>query len=326
MRASILIMGPLLARLGRARVALPGGCAIGSRPVDLHLRGFAALGAEISQGHGFVEAKAARLRGSHICLDYPSVGATENIMTTAVLAEGMTVIENAAAEPEIVNLAAYLNGMGGCVSGAGTDRVEIRGVKSLQGAEQKIIPDRIEVGTYLIAAMLGRGQVSVSPVDCSHLTAVLSKLMEAGADIVQDKDELTVRSVSGLRPVDVRTQPYPGFPTDMQPQTMALLTQVAGVSLITETVFENRFMHVPELCRMGAQIRVSGRQAIVQGATQLTGAPVVATDLRAGAALILAGLVAQGETAIGEAFHIDRGYVRIVDKLSALGAKIERRP
>lgn len=327
MRASVLIMGPLLARLGRARISLPGGCAIGSRPIDLHLRGFAALGAEVRSNHGYVEASAKQLRGAHIYLDYPSVGATENIMMAATLAIGTTVLENAAAEPEIVNLGHFLNSMGARVSGFGTDRIEIQGVESLVGVRQTIIPDRIEAATYLIAAVLGQGKVTISPVDCSSLQSVLAKLREVGCNIISEKENtLTVLPTAALKAIDVQTMPYPGFPTDLQPQLLALLTQANGASLVTETVFENRFQHVPELCRMGAEIRISGHQALVRGPSPLTGATVAATDLRAGAALVLAGLIAKGQTTVTNAFHIDRGYVQIVEKLRALGAVIERIP
>lgn len=327
MRASVLIMGPLLARLGRARISLPGGCAIGSRPIDLHLRGFHALGAEAQANHGYVEVQAQKLQGAYIYLDYPSVGATENIMMAATLAEGTTVIENAAAEPEIINLAEFLNNMGARISGYGTDRIEIEGVEHLRGTKQVVIPDRIEAATYLIAGALAGGKVTIGPVDTGAMRAVLAKLQEAGCNIVSERDnELTVLPSACLQGIDARTLPYPGFPTDVQPQLIAILTQAHGASLVTETVFENRFQHVPELCRMGAQIKVSGRQALVRGPSRLTGTTVTATDLRAGAALILAGLVAQGETIVTNAYHIDRGYVQIVEKLRALGADIERLP
>ncbi len=325
MRASVLIMGPLLARLGRARISLPGGCAIGSRPIDLHLKGFVALGADVIANHGYVEASAKQLRGANIYLDYPSVGATENIMMAATLAKGTTVLENAAAEPEIVNLADYLNKMGARITGAGTDRIEISGVDELVGVSHTIIPDRIEAATYLIAAVLGQGEVTISPVDCSSLRSALAKLCEAGCNIKSKAEQqLVVRPISRLQALDVQTLPYPGFPTDLQPQLMAMLTQATGASLITETVFENRFQHVAELGRMGAQIKVIGRQALVRGPTKLTGTTVTATDLRAGAALVLAGLIAEGQTIVSEAFHIDRGYVQIVEKLRGLGAEIER--
>lgn len=327
MRASVLIMGPLLARLGRARISLPGGCAIGSRPIDLHLRGFYALGADVHTNHGYVEAQASQLRGAYIYLDYPSVGATENIMMAATLAQGTTVIENAAAEPEIINLAQFLNNMGARISGFGTDRIEIEGVKHLRGTKQIVIPDRIEAATYLVAGALGGGKVTIAPVDIGALQSVLAKLRDAGCNIVSEREnELTVLPSPQLQAIDAQTLPYPGFPTDMQPQLLALLTQANGASLVTETVFENRFQHVPELCRMGAQIKVSGRQALVRGSSRLTGTTVAATDLRAGAALVLAGLVARGETIVTNAYHIDRGYVQIVEKLRALGAEIERLP
>ncbi|NLY53926.1 MAG: UDP-N-acetylglucosamine 1-carboxyvinyltransferase [Firmicutes bacterium] len=326
MRASVLIMGPLLARLGRARISLPGGCAIGSRPIDLHLKGFTALGADVTVGHGFVEAEAPQLRGAHIYLDYPSVGATENIMMAASLATGTTIIENAAAEPEITNLGMYLNNMGVDIRGCGTDRIEIRGMEHLKGATQTIIPDRIEAATYLMAAIMTQGQVTIGPIDSCYLHSAIAKLREAGADIETGEDQLIVRPAGPLRSIDVQTLPYPGFPTDLQPQLMALLTQAHGASLITETVFENRFLHVPELCRMGAEIKVIERRALVRGPARLTGTTVAATDLRAGAALILAGLVAEGETYVTETYHINRGYVKIVDKLQALGADVEQVP
>jgi UDP-N-acetylglucosamine 1-carboxyvinyltransferase len=324
MRASALIMGPLLARMGRARISLPGGCAIGTRPIDLHLKGFAALGADITLGHGCIELSCRELRGTKIYLDYPSVGATENILTAAVLAKGSTILENAATEPEVVDLAIYLSKMGAQISGAGTARVEVDGVPSLRGAEHRIIPDRIEAGTYLVAALLAQGTVTLQHVESRHLTPVLYKLHEAGVNVQEGEQSLTVHSPRWIKPIDIQTLPHPGFPTDMQPQFMALLTQAMGTSILTETVFENRLMHVPELCRMGANIKARGRQAIVYGPTQLTGARVAASDLRAGAALVLAGLAAQGETVVTAAEHIDRGYVGLVEKLRSLGADIAR--
>lgn len=324
MRASVLIMGPLLARMGKARISLPGGCAIGTRPIDLHLKGFAALGADIIIGHGYVEAEARRLRGAEIYLDYPSVGATENILTAAVLADGITVLENAAEEPEVVDLAKYLCSMGASIRGAGTDRIVIQGVKDLKGSEHRIIPDRIEAGTYLIAAALTNGSVTLQNVEPNHLRPVIAKLRESGVSIDEHECTLHVQSHDALRPLDLKTLPYPGFPTDMQPQLMALLTQARGTSVMTETVFENRFMHVPELRRMGADITVHGRQAVVRGPSQLTGAPVTSTDLRAGAALVLSGLAAEGETVVSGVYHIDRGYVGLVEKLQSLGAHVER--
>ncbi len=324
MRASVLIMGPLLARMGRARISLPGGCAIGSRPIDLHLKGFAALGAGIIIGHGYVEAEADKLQGAEIYLDYPSVGATENILTAAVLADGVTILENAAEEPEIVDLADYLCSMGAIIHGAGSDRIVIEGVKQLKGAEHRIIPDRIEAGTYMVAAALTCGDVTLQSVEPNHLRPVIAKLREAGLSIDEQDRTLRVSSHEPMLPLDLKTLPYPGFPTDMQPQFMALLTQARGTSVMTETVFENRFMHVPELRRMGADITVHGRQAIVRGPSRLTGAQVSATDLRAGAALVLSGLAAEGETLVSGVYHVDRGYVGLVEKLQNLGAQIER--
>lgn len=324
MRASALIMGPLLARLGKARISLPGGCAIGTRPIDLHLKGFAALGADITMGHGYIEAECRELSGATIYFDYPSVGATENIIMAACLARGTTILENAAAEPEVVDLAVYLNAMGAQVVGAGTDRVEICGVKYLSGAEHRVIPDRIETGSYLIAAVMAGGTITLEQTDSTLLRPVLAKLREAGVEITEGPGTLQVQSPRWLKPINIQTMPHPGFPTDMQPQFMAMLTQAFGTGVVTETVFENRFMHVSELCRMGANIKALGRQALVYGPTQLTGARVAATDLRAGAALVLAGLVAHGETVVTDVQHIDRGYVRLVEKLRSLGASIER--
>jgi UDP-N-acetylglucosamine 1-carboxyvinyltransferase len=326
MRASFLVMGPLLARMGNAKISLPGGCAIGSRPIDLHLKGFEALGAEIVLGHGFIEAKAPRgLTGNRIYLDFPSVGATENIMMAASLAQGQTIIENAAEEPEIVDLATYINAMGGKVKGAGTNIIKIEGVAQLHGVSHTVIPDRIEAGTYMVAAAITGGNILLENVIIDHLKPVVAKLTEAGVTIVEEG--MGVRVIAGqqlLKAVDIKTLPYPGFPTDMQAQLMALATVAHGTSVITETVFENRFMHVDELKRMGAHIKIEGRSAVVEGVRTLTGAPVKATDLRAGAAMILVGLVAQGETEIGCIHHIDRGYVRIEDKFRALGANIRR--
>jgi UDP-N-acetylglucosamine 1-carboxyvinyltransferase len=326
MRASFLVMGPLLARMGNAKISLPGGCAIGSRPIDLHLKGFEALGAEIVLGHGFIEAKAPRgLTGNRIYLDFPSVGATENIMMAASLAQGQTIIENAAEEPEIVDLATYINAMGGKVKGAGTNIIKIEGVAELHGVSHAVIPDRIEAGTYMVAAAITGGNILLENVIIDHLKPVVAKLTEAGVSIVEEG--AGVRVIGGqqlIKAVDIKTLPYPGFPTDMQAQLMALMTVAHGTSVITETVFENRFMHVDELKRMGAHIKIEGRSAVVEGIRKLTGAPVKATDLRAGAALILVGLVAQGETEIGCIHHIDRGYVNIEDKFRALGANIRR--
>lgn len=324
MRASFLVMGPLLAREGKARISLPGGCAIGTRPIDLHLKGFAAMGADIDCGHGYVEARAKKLKGAKIYLDFPSVGATENIMMAAVLAEGTTLIENAAEEPEIVDLANLLNKMGGKLRGAGTNIIKIEGVSELRGVEHTVIPDRIEAGTYMVMAALTRGDVIIQNVIIDHLKPVVAKLIEAGVQIVEEDDGIRVRGPEELKPVDIKTLPYPGFPTDMQAQIMAMLTIAKGTSIISETVFENRFMHVTELKRMGADIKIEDRTAIVKGVDYLTGAQVKATDLRAGAALIIAGLVAKGETEIGNIHHIDRGYENIVEKLRGIGIDISR--
>lgn len=324
MRASFLVMGPLLARLGRVRIALPGGCAIGARPIDLHLKGFAALGAEIQIDRGTVEAKAPRLTGTSVYLDFPSVGATENIMMAASLAEGVTVIENAAEEPEIVDLANFLNAMGGKVSGAGTRVVKIEGSKTLNGARHTVIPDRIEAGTFMVAAAATGGHVYLENVIVDHLKPVIAKLAEMGVGVQEEDNGLVVSGSCPLKAVDVKTLPYPGFPSDLQPQIMALLTRVAGTSVITETVFENRFMHVYELKRMGADIRIEGHSAVIKGVPQLAGAPVKATDLRAGAALVIAGLMAKGETEISCTYHIERGYEQLVEKLQLLGAEVYR--
>lgn len=324
MRASFLVTGPLLAKLGKARISLPGGCAIGSRPIDLHLKGFSALGAEIFMGHGYIEAVAKRLKGDRIYLDYPSVGATENIMMAAVLAEGQTFIENAAEEPEIVDLANYLNAMGARIKGAGTDLIKIEGVKELKGVRHQVIPDRIEAGTYMAAAAITRGDVLINNVLCDHLKSIVAKLKETGAYIEELPKGIRVKMNTRAKAVDVKTLPYPGFPTDMQAQMMALLSTAVGTSVIIETVFENRFMHVDELKRMGAKIKIEGRSAIIEGTESLSGAPVKATDLRAGAALVLAGLAAEGETQVNNAYHLDRGYANIVAKLRGLGAEIYR--
>lgn len=324
MRASFLVMGPLLARGGRAVIPLPGGCAIGARPIDLHLKGFKALGAKIIYGHGCIEAVAGRLRGSRIYLDFPSVGATENILMAATLAKGNTVIENAAEEPEIVDLANFLNAMGARIRGAGTKIIKVEGVSRLNGTAHTIIPDRIEAGTFLTAAAVTGGDVLVSNVICDHLKPVTAKLREAGVRVEEEDSGIRVVGNGDLRAVDIKTMPYPGFPTDMQPQMMALLCMARGTSIVTETIFENRFMHAFELKRMGAAIKLEGHTAVVQGVTGLTGAPVKATDLRAGAALVLAGLTAKGSTEISNVFHIDRGYDRLEEKLKSLGAHIQR--
>ena len=324
MRASFLVMGPLLARKGRARISMPGGCAIGSRPIDLHLKGFAALGAEIELGHGYVEAKSKKLTGSTIYLDFPSVGATENIMMAAALAEGQTTIENAAKEPEIIDIANFLNSMGAKIRGAGTDIIKIEGVKELSGISYTVIPDRIETGTFLVAGAITGGNILLENVVPEHLKPVIAKLIECGATITEEPEGLRV--IGNGRPMasDVKTMPYPGFPTDMQAQIMAYLSTALGTSMVIETVFENRFMHVEELKRMGAKIKIEGRSAVIEGVEKLSGAPVKATDLRAGAALILAGLAAEGTTRVMNTYHIDRGYVNIVEKLQNLGASIKK--
>lgn len=326
MRASFLLMGPLLARYGKAEVSLPGGCAIGTRPIDLHLKGFAALGAQIKKRAGYVEAVAQRLKGADIYLDFPSVGATENIMMAATLAEGVTIIENAAEEPEIVDLARFINSLGGQVSGAGTSIIEITGMPNgvLRGAAHRIIPDRVEAGTYMVAAAITGGDVLVENVITEHLKPVIAKLEEAGAKVLVNGQNVRVIGETQVLPVDIHTLPYPGFPTDMQAQMMALMTVARGTSIFTETVFENRFMHVDELSRMGADIKIDGRIAVVKGVGDLNGAPVKATDLRGGAALILAGLAARGETELGFVYHIDRGYEQMESKLCGLGAMIQR--
>lgn len=325
MRASFLVMGPLLARIGKARISMPGGCAIGARPIDIHLKGFEALGVKIEQGHGYIEASAPEgLKGTSIYFDFPSVGATENIMMAASLAEGTTILENAAEEPEIVDLANYLNKMGAKIRGAGTDTIRIEGVEKLHGADYTIIPDRIEAGTYMIAAAMTGGDVVVENVLPEHQKPLIAKLREAGALVEEDIDKVRVIGQNPLKAVSIKTLPYPGFPTDMQAQMMAMMVIAEGRSKVTETVFENRFMHVVELNRMGAQISTEGRSAVIDGPCKLTGCDVRATDLRAGAAMILAGLVAEGTTRIGDLHHIDRGYENIVAKLKNLGADIER--
>ncbi len=325
MRASFLIMGPLLARLGEAKISLPGGCAIGTRPIDLHLKGFEALGAQISIGHGYIEAKApGGLKGARIYLDFPSVGATENILMAASMAEGLSVIENPAQEPEIVDLANYLNIMGAKIRGAGTNVIKVEGVKKLVAHDYTIIPDRIEAGTYMIAAAMTRGDVYIANAISEHIKPVIAKLKEAGVTVDEDVDGIRVACDRRPKAVDIKTLPYPGFPTDMQAQFMAMLTISEGSAMVTETVFENRFMHVDELRRMGARIKIDGRTSMVHGVDFLTGCQVKATDLRAGAAIVLAGLVAEGETQIGYIHHIDRGYDNLVEKLVNLGADIRR--
>jgi UDP-N-acetylglucosamine 1-carboxyvinyltransferase len=324
MRASFLVMGPLLTRLGKTKTSLPGGCAIGTRPIDLHLKGFRALGAEIDVDHGYIGAYAEKLVGDRIYLDFPSVGATENIMMAAVMAEGETIIDNAAMEPEIVDLANFLNKMGAQIKGVGTSTIKIKGVKELGGATHSIIPDRIEAGTFMVAAAITKGDVIVENVITSHIKPIIAKLREAGCEVWEEEDKVRVVGTDNLKAVDIKTLPYPGFPTDMQAQFMALMSVAKGTSVIIETVFENRFMHVDELKRMGADIKIDGRSAIVQGVNELMSAPVKATDLRAGAALILAGLKADGVTEISDIHHIDRGYENIEQKFAQLGAKIYR--
>ncbi|HDA2670743.1 TPA: UDP-N-acetylglucosamine 1-carboxyvinyltransferase [Staphylococcus aureus] len=325
MRASILVMGPLLARLGHAIVALPGGCAIGSRPIEQHIKGFEALGAEIHLENGNIYANAKDgLKGTSIHLDFPSVGATQNIIMAASLAEGKTLIENAAKEPEIVDLANYINEMGGRITGAGTDTITINGVESLHGVEHAIIPDRIEAGTLLIAGAITRGDIFVRGAIKEHMASLVYKLEEMGVELDYQEDGIRVRAEGELQPVDIKTLPHPGFPTDMQSQMMALLLTANGHKVVTETVFENRFMHVAEFKRMNANINVEGRSAKLEGKSQLQGAQVKATDLRAAAALILAGLVADGKTSVTELTHLDRGYVDLHGKLKQLGADIER--
>ena len=326
MRASFLAAGPLLAKTGRVRVPLPGGCAIGLRPVDLHLKGFAALGAKIESEHGFVSMSAKRLKGADIYLDFPSVGATENIMMASALAEGQTVIENCATEPEVVDLAGFLNMCGACVRGAGTDTIRIDGVDKLGGGEYTVIPDRIEAGTLMVAAAITRGDVVLENVISDHLRPVIAKLREAGVEIEERGTELRVAlpGRQNLKTVDLKTMPYPGFPTDMQAQFVSLLAFANGTSLVTETVFENRFMHVGELKRMGADIKIEGRSAVIEGVKTLAGTSVRATDLRAGAALVLASLRAEGATEISDIHHIRRGYNGLEDKLCSLGARIRK--
>ena len=326
MRASVLVLGPLLARWGEAVVSLPGGCAIGTRPVDLHLSGFAKLGAEVSVEHGYVRAKANRLKGARIYLDVPTVTGTENLLMAACLAEGTTVIENAAKEPEVMDLAASLMKRGANIMGAGSDLITIEGVRELRGMDHEVIPDRIEAGTYLVAGAITRGDVCVESCRPHQMEAVTMKLREAGADVVEGKESIRIKAGGRPRGVDIKTFAYPGFPTDMQAQMMALMCLASGTSVITETVFEGRFIHVPELCRMGADIKVDGHHAVVTGRPTLTGAPVMASDLRASAGLILAGLAADGVTEVARVYHLDRGYERIEEKLRDLGATISRVP
>ena len=324
MRASFLVMGPLLARMGRTVNSLPGGCNIGSRPIDLHLKGFNLLGAKVTEDEAAISAVAKELQGTTIYLDFPSVGATENIMMAATLAKGETYIENAAMEPEIVDLSNFLRKMGAKVQGAGTSTIRIKGVDELKGARHQIIPDRIEAGTFMVAAAMTGGDVLVENVISSHMKPVIAKLIESGAEVMEDEESVRVIGGKDLKPIKIKTLPYPGFPTDMQAQFMALMTKLKGENIVLETVFENRFMHANELVKMGANIKCEDREAVIMGGTPLKGAKVKATDLRAGAALILAGLTAQGTTEIGDIFHIDRGYEDIEMKFRNLGANIER--
>lgn len=326
MRASILVLGPLLARWGRGRVSLPGGCSIGSRPINLHLMGFERMGARIRLREGYVEAESERLHGSHILFDISTVTGTENLMMAACLAEGETILENAAREPEVVDLAQLLISMGAKIEGAGSRRIAIEGVKDLKGARRRIIPDRIEAGTLMVAAGITKGDVFVREAIPEHMPIFIEKLKEAGLGIEIENGGIRARMDRRPRPVNIKTLPYPGFATDMQAQMMALASVGQGRSTISETVFENRFLHINELMRMGANIRVEGSTAIIQGVPELSGAPVMATDLRASACLVLAGLAAQGITSISRVYHLDRGYEGIERKLSALGARIERVP
>lgn len=324
MRASVLVLGPLIARLGEARVSLPGGCAIGTRPINLHIAGLQKMGAEVDIKHGYVEVRSKRLHGAKIYFDIPTVTGTENLMMAAVLADGITVLENAACEPEIVDLANFLIKRGARIQGAGTDTVIIEGVKEISGGSHEIMPDRIEAGTYLVAGAITGGDVTVKKCVPVHMEAILTKLRSAGIKIDVYSDSVRAVTDNGITAVDIRTMAYPGFPTDMQAQIMALMTISKGLSVITETIFENRFIHVPELQRMGANIKLEGKNAIVEGVKTLSGAPVMATDLRASASLVLAGLVAEGRTEVQRIYHLDRGYESMERKLAGIGADIKR--
>ncbi len=324
MRASVLVLGPLVARHGRARVSLPGGCAIGARPINLHLAALEKMGATIELQHGYVEASAGRLRGTEITFDTVTVTGTENVVMAATLAEGETVLHNAACEPEVTDLCELLGAMGATIEGAGTPTIRVRGAQTLHGADHTVVPDRIETGTYLAACAIAGGEIEVCGCRPAHLRAVIDTFREIDVRVEEGPDNLRVRAPRVIRPADIATQPYPGFPTDMQAQYLTLMTQARGASAITETIFENRFMHVAELQRMGAHLRVDGRTAFVSGPTPLTGAQVMATDLRASASLVLAGLGASGETIVDRVYHLDRGYYRIDEKLRGLGADIER--
>jgi len=324
MRASVTVMGPLLARYGRCRVSLPGGCAIGARPIDQHLRGLEALGAKIRMAHGYVELKARKLKGTRFSFDIVTVGGTQNVMMAAALAKGTSLLENVAREPEVQELAVVLGKMGAKIRGAGTSTMEIEGVDNLTGIDHAILPDRIEAGTFMVAAAITRGDVLLEHAPVDHLHAVIAKLEEAGARCIVEPRGLRVQGPEALRPIDLVTRPHPGFPTDMQAQMMVLATVAHGQSIITETIFENRFMHVPELCRLGADIHINGNSAVIKGPARYTGTTVMATDLRASASLVLAGLVATGKTEIRRVYHIDRGYETIEKRLRPVGAKIRR--
>jgi UDP-N-acetylglucosamine 1-carboxyvinyltransferase len=324
MRASILSLGPLLARLGEARVSLPGGCAIGTRPVNLHLKGLSMMGAEIQVEHGYIHAKAGRLKGTRIDLDFPTVTGTENLIMAACLAEGTTSLHNVAREPEIADLSAFLTKRGAKIHGAGTDTITIEGVRELHGACHRVMPDRVEAGTYLMVGAITGGDVAVRDCVTDHLGAVLKKLQETGVELSAEPDGVRIRRSGALKAADVKTLPYPGFPTDLQAQIMALMTIASGTSVLTETIFEGRFLHVPELHRMGASIEVEGPHAVIKGVPVLTGAPVMASDLRASAGLVLAGLAAEGETLVSRVYHLDRGYEKLEEKLEGLGAEIQR--
>ncbi len=325
MRASVLVLGPLVARMGEAKVSLPGGCAIGSRPVNFHLAGLEKMGASVEIEHGYIRATARRLRGDRIYFDIPSVTGTENLMMAAVLAEGTTVLENAAKEPEITDLAEFLVKRGARIAGAGTDMITIEGVTELHGAEHDVIPDRIEAGTYLAAGAITGGEISVERCRPEHMEPLLMKLRESGVELREEKERVHLKMQGRLKGTNVRTSPHPGFPTDMQAQFVALMAVAEGTSVVTETIFESRFMHVEELRRMGADIRVEGNRVVITGKERLTGAPVMASDLRASAGLIVAGLAAEGTTEVSRVYHLDRGYERLEDKFKALGARIERR-
>lgn len=324
MRASILVLGPLIARVGKAVISLPGGCAIGARPINLHLKGLEKMGAEIQLRHGYIEAKTRGLRGADIYLDIPTVTGTENLMMAAALAKGETVIENAAMEPEVVELAEVLNKMGANISGAGSSLIRIKGVKELRATEHTIIPDRIEAGTLMIAAGVTKGNIHIRNCNLEHLEAVVNKVRETGVEILREADGVRAIGNKRIKSVDVKTLPYPGFPTDMQAQIMVLMALARGLSVISETIFENRFIHVGELRRMGADIKIEGNSAIVKGVPTLSSAPVMATDLRASASLVLAGLAAEGETEVSRVYHLDRGYEKLEAKLASLGAHIRR--